>query len=747
MTNNLEIQHVLIVDDKKENLLGLESILKADGKAVDAAISGTEALTMCMKKDYDLFILDVQMPEMDGFELAGYLKGSDRTKKVPIIFLTAISQEDHHMMQGYEVGAVDYLFKPINSDLLILKVNAFLQLRARQKKLAVTNRIFEEKNRELSQFTYIVSHDLKAPLRAITNLLQWIKEDMDDVEPALELKFNKIINSTVHMDGLIAGFLDYAKAGTGKFETEQLDTKSLTEEALLNMALPGNFSTKVSKNMPVISSYKLLFTQIIENLVISAIKCNDRDEGTIELSYAGFINKKHHFEIFDNEADVPEYLTSMVFDVFEKAKTISDPNYIGIGLSLVKKLAAKMNADVWIDREPEKGIKFMFAVPEAGDLALSVDKEVMLAEGGADRKNKIRYKILIVDDREENLMVSKSILNNEQYLIDTAQSGEEALKKSIDSHYNLFILDAKMPEMDGYELARHLKGRSHTGNVPILFISANYYSDEFIVKGIEAGAIDYIFSPINGDLLRLKVVALLEFGQQYVELNYLNQALDERNEELSQFSYMVSHVLKAPLREIKKEVLGLMLEKENFDDQMNEFMELTLARTMHMDSLINGLLEYSNAGTEHLRKEAIDVSILIGEILESLEVPDHFTINISKKLPVFTSYQLLLQQIFSNLISNAIKYNTSKDAVINITYELDTKGKHVFCVDDNGPGIPRHLHFKVFDVFQKGEKNPDVDSTGVGLAIVKKLVTQLGGEVWIDPDVVEGTRFVFTVSD
>jgi len=141
------------------------------------------------------------------------------------------------------------------------------------------------------------------------------------------------------------------------------------------------------------------------------------------------------------------------------------------------------------------------------------------------------------------------------------------------------------------------------------------------------------------------------------------------------------------------------------------------------------------------------VSILIGEILESLEVPDHFTINISKKLPVFTSYQLLLQQIFSNLISNAIKYNTSKDAVINITYELDTKGKHVFCVDDNGPGIPRHLHFKVFDVFQKGEKNPDVDSTGVGLAIVKKLVTQLGGEVWIDPDVVEGTRFVFTVSD
>jgi PAS domain S-box-containing protein len=137
--NHLEIiSRILIVDDNRANLLGLNSILKSKGYKIDEALSGEEALMLCLKHNYDLFILDVQMPDMNGFELAENLKSINRTKEIPIIFLTAISKEEKFTIQGYKVGAVDYLKKPINDELLLLKVNLFLELYRQKKSIAAS---------------------------------------------------------------------------------------------------------------------------------------------------------------------------------------------------------------------------------------------------------------------------------------------------------------------------------------------------------------------------------------------------------------------------------------------------------------------------------------------------------------------------------------------------------------------------------------------------------------------------------
>ncbi|MDH5599625.1 MAG: response regulator, partial [Cyclobacteriaceae bacterium] len=280
---------ILIVDDKKENLLVLETILKQDDYTVHAASSGIEALSMSIENEYDLFILDVQMPEMNGFELAKHFKGTNRTKDIPIIFLTALSQEEHHIKSGYEVGAVDYLFKPINSTLLKLKVKSFLQIHFQQKALRVGNDILEEKNKELSQFSYIVSHDLKAPLKGIIKLLEWVNEDSPAMSGEYEKKYKEIIDIAINMSTLISGFLNYARDGVDSLETENINMELLLNEAAKSKNSKSllNFKSKI----PEINSYKLLLQIIFKNIFININDSID-PKYKIEIDYSE--NKSFH---------------------------------------------------------------------------------------------------------------------------------------------------------------------------------------------------------------------------------------------------------------------------------------------------------------------------------------------------------------------------------------------------------------------------------------------------------------------
>lgn len=223
-----------------------------------------------------------------------------------------------------------------------------------------------------------------------------------------------------------------------------------------------------------------------------------------------------------------------------------------------------------------------------------------------------------------------------------------------------------------------------------------------------------------------------------------NQELEDSNKQLDQFAYVVSHDLKAPLRAIAnlsswiEEDLHKLMSEENFKQ-----MELLRGRVNRMEALINGILEYSRAGRLNIDVVEVDVGVMLAEIVESMPVPKGFNIHIGKGMPVLMAPRVPMSQVFSNLISNAIKYRSQDEGKVDVS--VKTLGDmYEFSVTDDGPGIAPEFHEKVFEIFQTLTPRDQFESTGVGLSLVKKIVEEQGGSVLIYSDAGQGARFVFT---
>ncbi|TPN86883.1 sensor histidine kinase [Aquimarina algicola] len=242
-------------------------------------------------------------------------------------------------------------------------------------------------------------------------------------------------------------------------------------------------------------------------------------------------------------------------------------------------------------------------------------------------------------------------------------------------------------------------------------------------------------------------VALIEDITEQLEhekqRDLLLKKLEKSNKELNDYAHIVSHDLKSPLRSMNALITWL---KEDYQDVLDEnaqqSFDMLLKKIDKMDHLINGILKYASIDKSDQPKQKINLQQIVADTIDIIYIPDHITIKIDTHLPVIKGDKFRLQQLFQNLLNNAVKYNDKEQGLINISY-TENNDFWQFAIKDNGPGIPEKYHHKIFQVFQTISDGKE--STGIGLSIVKKIIELYEGKIWIESEQNKGTTFFFTL--
>ncbi len=352
--------HILLVDDKKENLLALEDLLEKEGRIFHKAQSGNEALKMVLNKPIGMVLLDVQMPDMDGFEVAKYLKSNPKTKDIAIIFVTAISKEKKYALKGFDEGAVDYLYKPLDTNITRAKVNVFETLYYQQQALKSSLQQIAQMNKQLDDFVHIVSHDLKTPLNGILGLVEWVQEDLDGYDnETVKENLEHIRRSAENLSSMITGVLEYSKSSKITYKRDDIDLDSFISDIIKLILPPAHIRVELQAGLPVIKGDHIKLQQVLQNFIGNAVKYNDKAEGLVKISMEEKPNC-YEFTISDNGPGIDPKNHQRIFQLFQTLNPISDIDSTGVGLTIVKSIVENQGGKIHVDSELGKGASFTF---------------------------------------------------------------------------------------------------------------------------------------------------------------------------------------------------------------------------------------------------------------------------------------------------------------------------------------------------------------------------------------------------
>ena len=523
----MEKINILIVDDRPENIIALEALLERDDVNLVSTTLPNEALRLAWEMDIAIALVDVQMPEMDGFELVEILKSNPRTKDILVIFVTAISTDAKYAVKGLNAGAVDYLYKPLNPYVTSAKVDSFIQFVRNQRDIVRKNKELEAYQKELikakdlaeqgkkikENFLANMSHEIRTPINGIIGLTHLLEQtdlslEQREMIGLLEISSNSLL-------GVINDILDLSKIEAGKFRINRAATdlvmichsvinllKIRAKEK--NIQLITHFDQDLPKHVLADS---LRLNQILMNLIGNAIKFTT--EGSVTLKVT-IVNRRPNsvqlkFSVTDTGIGIAKDKIDKIFETFEQAEDNTTLKFggTGLGLSIVKNLAELKGGKLIVESEESRGSTFSFInwyeviqiLPE--DLQKIPEKLLPFED----------VRILVAEDNPINKFLIVKILKGWNVFADVVENGKEALDKLRDNDYDLILMDTFMPVMNGLEATKLIREDYVQGkkDIPIITFSAAVMENDK-KAAIAAGADDVLSKPFEMGILHQKIM-------------------------------------------------------------------------------------------------------------------------------------------------------------------------------------------------------------------------------------------------
>jgi signal transduction histidine kinase len=518
---------ILVVDDNQANLIAIEAALSPLGRPLVLAHSGIEALGKLLEQDFALIILDVAMPGMDGFETAKMVRSRDRNRATPIIFVTGLSWQDDAVLRGYELGAFDFLMKPIRPEVLRAKASVFVQLqertlelkqkadelreaqrRAHERELQAQRRRFEaevmerqmqqlaETDRRKDEFLAILAHELRNPLQPLQTAVEVLEHDPDKPVPA---RIRAIVQRQVtHIGRLVDDLLDVARFTAGKLELRREPTNlaDIVEEAITTCS--NAISTRKHEldvqgavDPVIVNGDPVRLIQVVCNLLNNAAKYTEPG-GKLSITW-GHDGLDGYIRVSDNGRGIPPDILPRVFDMFVQERVQSSgAGGLGLGLGLVKRLVELHGGTVSaVSDGSGKGAMFELRLALISSAARPAQQKAPLADKGPLRA-------VVVDDAPDLRDLVADLLRLRGHIVTAIGDGPSAVKHIVAERPDVALIDIGLPEMDGYEVARQIRS-TLAEKAPRLIAMTGYGQASDRAAAFAAGFDDHITKPASAE--------------------------------------------------------------------------------------------------------------------------------------------------------------------------------------------------------------------------------------------------------
>lgn len=525
--------NLLILDDKEENIISLQALLsEIDDINIISTTDPNEALKICWKNEISIALVDVQMPEINGFEFVSLLKENPKTSHILAIMVTAISKEDKFLIQGLQSGAVDYLYKPLNPEITIAKVKSFIQqihiqeeiiqknheLEISKLALIKANKEAEDARKSKEIFLANMSHEIRTPINGIVGIVHMFKgQDLPSEQRDWVHRLGMAADTLLL---IINDILDISKIDSGmmRVEFEDFNLPHLMRDIenlfrVKNNEKPIDFIIRIDPNIPKYVRFDpLRLQQIISNFISNSFKFTDTGSISVSADLIERVDEQAtiRFTVKDTGIGIKKEAVDKIFLAFEQADDGITKKFggSGLGLAIVKRLADLLQGTVQAKSVFGEGSEFSFTVRMAE--ASPVKATHPSATVAYNQLPKLdALKVLIAEDNDLNSFMLAHILRTWNCEITIVKNGLIALETLKTKDFDLILMDTHMPIMSGFEAIAQIRTAEskQLRNTPIITISASVLEHEQ-KAAFEVGADDVIGKPFNPIDLYHKIVRL-----------------------------------------------------------------------------------------------------------------------------------------------------------------------------------------------------------------------------------------------